>query len=381
MVLPVFAARIGLSNIGSNGCEGVNMPINVLGMIGVAKPQDASTVHIVGGGLDRDYIKAFTQVHEASGFDAILIGHSSSSADGFGVAQFAAAHSERINILLAHRPGFSQPTQAARRVATLDNLIEGRLWLHIITGGVDADQRRDGDYTPHDERYQRTDEYLDVMRRVWTATEPFDYEGKFYRVSRAISEVQGHQRPHVPLWFGGVSDAAIPVGAKHCDTYALFGEPRAQVQELMDRINTEAAHFQRQPAYNLSFRPIIGATEEEAWRKAKDILAGVEAASSAKSSKQPEAETARRLMSLIEGGDVQDERLWVPIAAAAQGSGNSTALVGTAEQVAEAIAKYYDMGVRGVLIRGFDPFNDAIEYGNELIPQIREKVGARDAQG
>ena len=43
---------------------------------------------------------------------------------------------------------FASPTQAARRVATLDNLIEGRLWLHIITGGVDADQRRDGDYTP-----------------------------------------------------------------------------------------------------------------------------------------------------------------------------------------------------------------------------------------
>ena len=71
--------------------------------------------------------------------------------------------------------------------------------------------------------------------------------------------------------------------------------------------------------------------------------------------------------------------MWVPIAAAAQGSGNSTALVGTAEQVAEAIAKYYDMGVRGVLIRGFDPFNDAIEYGNELIPQIREKIAGRDA--
>ena len=50
-------------------------------------------------------------------------------------------------------------------MATLDNLIEGRLLLHIITGGVDADQRRDGDY-PHDERYQRTDEYLEVMRMV-----------------------------------------------------------------------------------------------------------------------------------------------------------------------------------------------------------------------
>ena len=58
----------------------------------------------------------------------------------------------------------------------------------------------------------------------------------------------------------------------------------------------------------------------------------------------------------------------MPIAAAAQGTGNSTALVGTPEQVAEAIAKYYDLGVAGVLIRGFDPFNDAVEFGKELIP-------------
>ena len=355
------------------------MPINILGMIGVTPPASASTVHIVGGGVDADYISTFTQVHEASDFDAVLIGHSSSSADGFAIAQHAAYHTEKIKILLAHRPGFAAPTQAARRVATLDNLIGGRLLLHIITGGVDADQRRDGDYLPHDERYQRTDEYLEVMRKVWTSDKPFDFEGKYYQVSRAASEVAAAQSPHVPLWFGGISDAAIPVGAKHCDTYALFGEPRKQVSELMEQLDQAAQGFGRKLKYNLSFRPIIGDTEEAAWRKAKDILAGVEAeAGGRKSSKQPEAETARRLSSLIEGGEVQDERLWVPIAAAAQGSGNSTALVGTPEQVAEAIAKYYDLGVSGVLIRGFDPFEDAKTYGEELIPWIREKVKQRD---
>ena len=71
----------------------------------------------------------------------------------------------------------------------------------------------------------------------------------------------------------------------------------------------------------------------------------------------------------------------MPIAAEAKGSGNSTALVGTPEQVAEAIAKYYDLGISGVLIRGFDPFNDAIEYGKELIPSIREKIADRDKLG
>ena len=87
----------------------------------------------------------------------MLIGHSSSSADGFAIAQHVAYQTERIKILLAHRPGFAAPLQPLR-VATLDNLINGRLLLHIITGGVDADQQRDGDFLGHDERYQRTDE-------------------------------------------------------------------------------------------------------------------------------------------------------------------------------------------------------------------------------
>ena len=353
------------------------MPINILGMIGVSATANNATVHIVGGGIDAQYIADFSKVHEASGFDAILIGHSSSSADGFGIAQHVAYNTEKIKILLAHRPGFAAPTQAARRVATLDNLIQGRLLLHIITGGVDADQRRDGDFLGHDERYERTDEYLQVMREVWTATAPFDFDGKYYQVRRASSEVQAAQRPHVPLWFGGVSEAAKPIGAKHCDTYALFGESLGLVKGLMAELDGLASGHDRQLKYNLSFRPIIAATEDAAWKKARRILRSVESASRP-SPKAPESETAKRLSRLIDEGEIHDERLWVPIAAAAQGSGNSTALVGTPEQVAEAIAKYYDLGAAGVLIRGFDPFNDAIEFGKELIPWIRDKVRQRD---
>jgi len=358
------------------------MGINILGMIGVERPASTSTVHIVGGGLDPDYVADFTRVHEQAGFDAVLIGHSSSSADGFLVAQHAARATEHIRFLLAHRPGFAAPTQAARRVATLDRLIGGRLWLHIITGGVDADQRRDGDFLSHDERYARTDEYLDVMRGVWLADKPFDYEGRYYRCARAWSEVRALQEPHVPLWFGGISEAAIPVGAKHCDTYALFGEPLAEVHALIARLDQAAAEHRRTLRYNVSFRPIIADTEARAWTKARGILAELQQAAGISGppgrDRAPEAETARRLVKLIEGGEIHDERLWVPIAAAARGSGNSTALVGTPDQVAEAIARYYDIGVRGVLIRGFDPYNDAIEYGRELIPGIRARIAARE---
>ena len=145
----------------------------------------------------------------------------------------------------------------------------------------------------------------------------------------------------------------------------------------MGELDGFAGEHGRQLQYNLSFRPIIAETEDAAWKKARQILESVEKASRPRS-KAPEAETARRLSSLIEDGEIHDERLWVPNAAAAQGSGNSTALVGTPEQVSEAIAKYYDLGVAGVLIRGFDPFGDAVEFGKELIPWIRDKVRQRD---
>ncbi len=84
-------------------------------------------------------------MHEESGFDRVLIGYYSDAPDGFVVAGDALAHTERLGVLLAHRPGFVAPTVAARKLATLDQFSDGRLAVHVISGGSDADQRRDGD--------------------------------------------------------------------------------------------------------------------------------------------------------------------------------------------------------------------------------------------
>jgi alkanesulfonate monooxygenase len=82
---------------------------------------------------------------------------------------------------------------------------------------------------------------------------------------------------------------------------------------------------------------------------------------------------------LADEGEIYDERLWTGLVKISGASGNTTALVGTPEQVAQAIVAYYDIGVRGVLIRGFDPFADAEEFGKELIPRIRALVAERDS--
>ena len=175
--------------------------VRIVGMIGVTREAQATsgaTLSVFGGGInpraevptgvDGEYILEFARVHEDAGFDMVLTGYSSSTPDGFEVAGYAAAHTKKLGYLIAHRPGFVAPTLAARKAATLDQLTGGRIALHVISGGSDVEQERDGDFLDHDGRYRRTDEYMDILRRTWTATEPFDYEGEFYRL-------EGRQQP------------------------------------------------------------------------------------------------------------------------------------------------------------------------------------------
>ena len=188
----------------------------LLAWIGVNRERDSSrgvTVSLFGGGInpadeipagvDGDYIAEFSQAHEQSGFDKVLIGYSSATADGFAVAGYAASRTQTLGYLIAHRAGFMAPTLAARHAATLDQLSGGRIALHVISGGSDEEQRRDGDWLDHDSRYRRTGEWMDIVRRIWTEYEPFDYEGEFYHLEQAHSQVRTKQRPHVPLYFGG----------------------------------------------------------------------------------------------------------------------------------------------------------------------------------
>jgi alkanesulfonate monooxygenase len=190
-------------------------------MIGVTPPQSDATLHIIEGGLSPNYVTEAARAHEAAGFDMVLVGYSSSSAEGFLVALHAAEHTERLSYLVAHRPGFVAPTLMARKVATFDHLTGGRLALHIITGKTDDEQEGDGDFTPKAERYRRATEYLELMQLAWASERPFDFSGAFYEVKGAHSDVRPLQKPHPPLFFGGASDGALEMGARRCDVYAI----------------------------------------------------------------------------------------------------------------------------------------------------------------
>ncbi|WP_091226012.1 LLM class flavin-dependent oxidoreductase [Microbacterium sp. 3J1] len=364
------------------------MPIELLGMI--ATTPGSETRAVEGPVVDANYVREFSRAHEEAGFDRVLIGYSASSPDGFAVASAALHATERLKVLIAHRPGFVAPTVVARKLATLDHLTGGgRVAIHHISGGSEADQRRDGDFSDKGDRYRRTGEFIDVLRRTLTSAEPFDHDGDFYRVEGAYSAVKPATDDGIPVFFGGLSDGAVEVGAQGADVYMLFGEPLADVAEHIRTIRAAAAAHGRTVEFSLSTRPIIGATEEEAWRRADRIYADTEellrrAASgnplefARPPQREPDAVSADRLQQHAARGDVHDERLWLGITRLTGPAGNSTAPVGTPEQVAEALLKYYDLGVTRFLIRGFDPLGDVREWGEELVPALREGARRRD---
>lgn len=331
--------------------------------------------------FDRDYIRDFAQAAETGGFDRVLVGYFSDAPDGLLVAAHAAACTQRLGFLLAHRPGFVAPPLAARKLATLDQLTGGRLALHVISGGDDTDQRRDGDYLAKDARYARTDEYLDILKQIWTGSAPVTHRGTHYQFEGASCAVRCVQSPHIPIYFGGASDAAIEVAGKHADVYALWGETHAQTREIIARVRAAAARHNRTVQFSLSLRPILAATEDAAWARAEQIKARiVELRSKAAlktSDHAPPNEGSRRLLEAAAAGERLDQRLWTGAAAVTGARGNTTSLVGTPRQVAEAMVQYYDLGITTFLIRGFDPLQDAIDYGRDLLPLTRDLIARR----
>ncbi|MEN9892237.1 MAG: alkanesulfonate monooxygenase [Pseudomonadota bacterium] len=362
------------------------MSLEIIGMI---TPQlQSETLVASGPAINPGHVQRAARAHEDAGFDRILVPQHSTGHDASQVIAYAAAHTERVGYLLAHRPGFIGPAFAARQLATLENFAGGRLAVHIISGGSDEEQRRDGDFLDHDQRYARTDEYLGVLKRSWSATEPFDHHGALYRYERAYSEVKPLQqvdgRPQIPVFFGGASDAALRVAARHADAYALWGEPLDETRTLLRRVRATAAQQGRRIRFSVSFRVILGETEGQAWDRADAILERTRTLRQLAGQGRGgplQSVGAQRLLNAASRGEVLDDRLWTAIARETGGRSNSTALVGTPEQVASALAKYVDLGVGTLLIRGFDPVEDAIDYGRELIPRLRALAAERLARG
>ncbi|MEV7925702.1 LLM class flavin-dependent oxidoreductase [Kitasatospora sp. NPDC088264] len=364
------------------------MPVEFLGI--AATGDGSETTPRSTAAFDRDYTLRLARAHEDHGWDRVLFAYGAGSPEPAAAAAFLASHLDRLQILLAHRPNVSYPTFAAKTFATLDQISDGRLTVHFITGGSDHEQQREGDFLSKDERYERTREYIGIVKKAWTSREPFDHEGAHYRFNDFVSDVFPVQQPRPGVSFGGSSDAAYAAGGAEADVYCLWGEPLARTAEQIERVKEAARAAGRTdvPRIQVAFRPIIAPTEELAWEKAHRTVAAIKARRESGElvrrgrpfgAAAPENTGSQRLIEIAEAGERYDRALWTPTAAATGGAGNSNALVGTPETVAEALLDYYDLGVDILSARGYHLLDDAIDFGRHVIPIVREEVAKRDA--
>jgi alkanesulfonate monooxygenase len=340
-------------------------------------------------GIDLPFFRRYVNALEDAGFDYTLCAYASAFQDQFAIANQIVARSDRVTPIVALRPNTIYPTVAAKALAMLDQFGQGRAVVHFISGGNDAEQAREGDHLTKQQRYARTAEYIDIVRKVWTSTEPFSHEGEFYKFDNFVSLVRP-TRGTIPVSVGGSSAEAYRVGGSRGDIFGLWGEPLAGTRQQIDAVNAEAARAGRtdRPRIWVTFRPIIAPTEELAWEKARHTLSVLEgnAARSAwwrrsLGGEAPQNVGSQRLLEIAARQDVHDRALWTPTASATGAAGASTALVGTPETVAAAILDYVDRGASLVSIRGYDTLADAVDYGRYVLPLVREELAHRHATG
>ena len=354
------------------------MSVEIIGLF--AHRAESDSLASAEAAFDTAFMKQLTEDYEHAGYDRMLIATSASWADSLSIASYLSGLTRSLKFLIAHRPGIVSPTAAARMLATIDQLSGGRVGVHIISGASDIELQSDGDFVVKDQRYKRSAEYAQVLRAIWTTREPFDHDGTFYRFNRGHSRVRPVQKPAIPIFWGGASGDALAMAASAADIYAFGIEPLDRTSALIETFRGHCHAAGRSVGLCLSSKIITGETEAEAWAYAQDLRSAALAKAKAQGRVPAGLDVNERRREMLDMADVQDKRLWLGLNKAQGGTGHFVSLVGTGEQVADALLDYYDLGVRSFLFHGFDIANDPKRFGRSLIPALREGIARREVR-
>ncbi|MGC0416246.1 LLM class flavin-dependent oxidoreductase [Embleya sp. AB8] len=320
------------------------------------------------------YLAQIAAAAEQAGFDAVLTPVGAGCPDPWIVCSALLERTRTLRFLVALRPGFVLPTLAAQQARTFAELSGGRLAVNIVTGGDPHEQRAYGDFLGHTDRYARTGEFLDVLRRSW-AGEPFGFAGTHYRVEDGLATAGSRPASaDPPVYFGGASPAAEDVAARFADVYLLWGEPGPAVAERVARVRAKAHAHGRAPRFGLRLHVIARDTPEAAWAEAHRLLDGMDptriAAAQARFAAMESVGQAR--MAALHGGAARDleiaPNLWAGIGLVREGAG--TALVGSHEQVAERLTEYAALGIDEFILSGWPHLEEAYRVGEHVVPLV-----------
>ncbi|MEU5696034.1 LLM class flavin-dependent oxidoreductase [Actinosynnema sp. NPDC020468] len=325
---------------------------------------------------DIDYLAQVAQAAERNGFAGVLTPTGTWCEDAWLTTAALIARTSTLKFLVAFRPGVLSPTLAAQMAATYQRISRGRLLVNVVTGGDDVEMNRYGDWLDHDQRYARTDEFLQVVRSVW-AGDPVDFTGEHYRVTGAT--LRRAPSPTPEIYFGGSSDAALPVAARHADVYLTWGEPPADVADKIAKVRSLAGG--RPIRFGVRLHTISRDTSAEAWAVAEKLLSAVDPEQVAKSQEQLRASgsVGQQRMVALHGGDLSrgvrgleiHPGLWAGIGLVRGGAG--TALVGSHAEVADLVEEYHSAGVEEFVLSGYPHLEEAYWFGEGVRPILASR--------
>jgi alkanesulfonate monooxygenase len=358
-------------------------------------PTYGDSRYIVGGGhglpagvaggarpATLDYLGQIARSAEQLGFVGALTPTGAWCEDAFVVDSMLASVTDHFKFLIAIRPGLISPTLAAQMAATFQRYSNGRLLLNVVVGGEPHEQRAYADFSDKNERYERADEFLEIVRVLWERPN-VNFKGRFYQVENAT--LPSRPDPLPPLYIGGSSAGAGPVTAKHIDVYLTWGEPTPAVIEKVTRIRALAAAQGRKVRFGIRLHVITRDTSEAAWAEANRLLSAIDPATIKAVQAglaRSEGEGQKRMLALHKGSTAHLEiepNLWAGFGLVRGGCG--TALVGSHVEIANKIKAYAAIGIEEFVLSGVPHLEEAYWFAEGVLPLLRKEGLWRHPRG
>jgi alkanesulfonate monooxygenase len=306
---------------------------------------------------------------ERNGFDNILC--PSGYALGIDSVAFAGAVAPlttRMRLLVAVRCGELFPPQLARQMATLDQLLGGRLTINIISSDLP------GAPLPSGPRYQRTRECMQLLR-AFLDGRAVRHRGEFYQLDLEPPAVRTVSGVCPPFYFGGLSEDAREAAAAEADVFLMWPEPLPALRTLLDDMRARAARHGRRLRFGYRVHMIVRDSEAEARAHARKLLSRLDAPTGdeiRRKSLDHASEGVRRQAEMRQVADDEgfvEEQLWTGIGRARSGCG--AAIVGDPDQVVRKLRAYVDLGIESFILSGYPHAEECDWVGRYVLPELR----------
>jgi FMNH2-dependent dimethyl sulfone monooxygenase len=320
-----------------------------------------------------EYNKKLAQTAEKNGFSYALsqirftAGYGAENQhESVSFSHAILAATEKLKVIAAILPGPWKPALAAKQLATIDYLTQGRIAINVVSGWFKGEFDAIGEEWPdHDQRYARSEEFIRTLKGIWT-TDNFSFDGKYYQFKDYTLKPKPVQQPHPEIFQGGTSRAARDMASRVSDWYFANGNTVEGIREQIEDLRAKAKQNQHQVKVGLNAFIIARDTEEEAQAVLQEIIANA----------NPEAVNAFADATRQAGAaSPEGEGNWAKSSfedLVQYNDGFKTNLIGTPEQIAERIVAYKAAGV-DLILAGFLHFIEEVEYfGQRVLPLVRE---------